>query len=602
MHLRLSHLPLLALAYSSEAVAAPDCKCVPSDPCWPSDSAWDALNTTVSGRLIRTTLPASVCYESSGNYDRAACDSLISQWKKPSFHSGNPVSIQDPSAGNNSCLPVYANGTSIAGDPAAGSRGCIIGDYPPYVVNATDASHVQAAIRFATEHNLRLNVKNTGHSSRRAIAAGSLSIWTHHMKTFEFHDHYVPVGCGPNSTDAHMAATVGAGTQDAEVFTNAGRHNVIMVGGTNKDVGVVGWAMGGGHGYMTSTYGMGADNIIEANLVTLEGHLITANECQNPDIYWAIRGGGGNFGVILNVTMKAYPMPPTALGSIKITAKNTTSTREWWKTIAKIHGFLPGLREKGFQGYYTISPPSASTEPFTFDLTLFNYQLSNATVQASWAQFVSSLDAFANTTTLSANLFNFPTFIQLYNSLPNVSDSTGTGGGSQTSRLIPAAALQDADFLAATLESIGPKPDPSKGPISDNRIVGNMIASSVPVANSLNPAWRDAVLHLIVANSWDAALPAADARAAAHDMTHSTGRALRRLAPDSGAYVNEADSNEPNWQWALFGPNYARLRTIKRAHDPAALMWCPTCVGGEDWYEVDEGEHGTRLCRVEWAE
>jgi hypothetical protein len=77
---------------------------------------------------------------------------------------------------NDSCNPIYPNGTSVTGDVHAGARGCSIGMYPPYVVNATDASHIQAALRFATDKNLRLTIKNTGHNgSGRNVGYGSLS-------------------------------------------------------------------------------------------------------------------------------------------------------------------------------------------------------------------------------------------------------------------------------------------------------------------------------------------------------------------------------------------------------------------------------------------
>lgn len=65
---------------------------------------------------------------------------------------------------DSSCLPVYPNGTSVGGDPDAGRKGRSIGNYPPYVVNATEANHVQAALKFAQRFNLRFNVKNTGHN------------------------------------------------------------------------------------------------------------------------------------------------------------------------------------------------------------------------------------------------------------------------------------------------------------------------------------------------------------------------------------------------------------------------------------------------------
>ncbi|BCS26965.1 uncharacterized protein APUU_60013S [Aspergillus puulaauensis] len=64
-------------------------------------------------------------------------------------------------------------------------------------------------------------------------------------------------------------------------------------------------------------------------------------------------------------------------------------------------------------------------------------------------------------------------------------------------------------------------------------------------------------------------------------MTNGTGYALRQLAPDSGVYYNEANSWEPDWQWAFWGPNYARARSVKQKYDPDSLLWCHHCVGSE---------------------
>lgn len=135
----------------------------PSNLCWPTTVEWDALNNTVSGRLIRSIAPGSVCYPSEPNYDETSCNATIANWANSAFHSADPISVTSPWA-NNSCYPIYPNGTSIAGDPDAGERGCSIGSLPPYVINATDVGHVQAGLKFARKWNLRLTVKNTGHN------------------------------------------------------------------------------------------------------------------------------------------------------------------------------------------------------------------------------------------------------------------------------------------------------------------------------------------------------------------------------------------------------------------------------------------------------
>ncbi|MBE3045505.1 FAD-binding protein, partial [Candidatus Bathyarchaeota archaeon] len=81
-----------------------------------------------------------------------------------SYHLEDPTSIDYPQWADTPCPPIFPNGTSIGGDPAAGEKGCTLGRYPSYVVNATGAEDIAAAVKWASQRNIRVNVKNTGHS------------------------------------------------------------------------------------------------------------------------------------------------------------------------------------------------------------------------------------------------------------------------------------------------------------------------------------------------------------------------------------------------------------------------------------------------------
>lgn len=148
----------------------------PGDSCWPSGADFVTLNATISGRLIAGSPAASICYASSATYDERACEAVLASWFNSSFHAADPISIDWPWWANNSCPPIYANGSSVTGDTTARSKGCSIGGYPEYVVNATSEEHVVAAVDFAREKRLRLNIKSTGHNFQgRSTAFGSLS-------------------------------------------------------------------------------------------------------------------------------------------------------------------------------------------------------------------------------------------------------------------------------------------------------------------------------------------------------------------------------------------------------------------------------------------
>ncbi|KIN03275.1 hypothetical protein OIDMADRAFT_40859 [Oidiodendron maius Zn] len=564
------------VALMTNLVAAQDCKCSPSETCWPSTSEWDSLNDTISGRLIRSVPPGSVCYPVQPNYNAEACSLVLASWNSSAFHSSDPISIDSPVWANSSCNPVYPNGTSVAGDPSAGETGCSIGAYPVYVVNITKANDVQAALKFAKKWNVRLNIKNMGHNgSGRNTAYGSLSLWTHNLKNFQFHENYK--SC--NTTGKQLAATIGAGMQDGELFEAMAAHNAIGVGGTNKDVGVVGWATGGGHGFMTGVYGMGADNILEATIITPDGTLLIANACKT-------RTSSGPF--------EAYPMPNVTLWGLNIAAKNSTSASTWYNLIARVHTLLPQLQDQGFHGYYSLIGPPAS-DTLTLGGSFFLWNATNGTAERIAAPVQALLAATNDTMTFSTFSLYIPTFDSLVQALPSP-EHVGTVTNIASSRLISRRVLMrdNQTLFAQTLEKIGPAAVAPSDGIPNPSLSGTMTISKKPVDNALNLAWRDAAIHLITTQTWDDSLAKAQVKQILDGMTYSKLNALRELEPGSGAYLNEANPFEPGWQWSFFGPNYARLRQIKDKYDPDGTLWCPQCVGSEDWAQQEDGA----LCRV----
>lgn len=425
---------------------------LPSDDCWPAVEEWNALNSSVDGRLIKGTPPASVCYPEQPNYDKQACRNVMSKWSSSAWHAADPVSIDTPDV-HRGCHPIYENGTNVLGDPNAGKRGCKAAEwYPVYVINATEDSHVQEGVRFASQHNLRLNVKNTGHSTN-SQGPGSLSIWTHYLKDMELSKEWSPQGC--NAT-GRMVMRFGAGVQDREAFEAAAKLDAVVVGGTDSTVGLVGWLVGGGHGYLTGTYGMGADNVLEAKVVTLDGEVVTANECQNTDLFWAIRGGGPSFGVLTSLVMKAYPMPNTTMWSLNLSARNGTTDSQWWRVVADFHSHLPTLKRAGLQGYITLSGP-----PMALTGAIFAYDKSNSTVSNAITPLLSYLHAQDNLTSLSSTFQYVPKWIDVYHMF-NLTLAAGGGAGAVTSRLLPAKSLtEDIDFLAEVLQTVGPSSEKS---------------------------------------------------------------------------------------------------------------------------------------------
>lgn len=108
------------------------------------------------------------------------------------------------------------------------------------------------------------------------------------MQALETHTSFQPQGCDfiLNST----AATVGPGSQLSSIYEELGKIGQIIVGGNAKSVSVGGYLTGGGHSILAPRYGLGADQILEMEVVTSAGDIVVANECQNQDLFWAMRG------------------------------------------------------------------------------------------------------------------------------------------------------------------------------------------------------------------------------------------------------------------------------------------------------------------------
>jgi hypothetical protein len=220
-----------------------------------------------------------------------------------------------------------------------------------------------------------------------------------------------------------------------------------------QDVGVSGWATGGGHGVLTGAYGMGADNIIEANIVIPEGKVLTANECQNKDLFWAIRGGGGGtFGVILSLTVNVFPMPSLSTATVTMSARNGTKATKWWKIVASAHKDMIKLQDAGVMGYYTIGGP-----PYSFQYTMFQF---NTTNTSSIDRLISPLTKHLRNYNESVESSSFTSWLPAWYDIEKMLQSGGDASvrrGSRATRLLPRKAVEDTNLLAKTLEIVGPQ-------------------------------------------------------------------------------------------------------------------------------------------------
>jgi FAD/FMN-containing dehydrogenase len=166
--------------------------------------------------------------------------------------------------------------------------------HPALVVEAAGPQDVQAAIRTARDGDLALAVQATGHGAVPRADGGLL------LKTTSMD--------GVTIDTERRVARVAAGTTWDAVIAAAAPHGLAPLSGSSTTVGVVGYTLGGGTGWLSRKYGYAADSVLRAAVVTADGEIVTASADEHPDLFWALRGGGGNFGVVTELEFRLYPV------------------------------------------------------------------------------------------------------------------------------------------------------------------------------------------------------------------------------------------------------------------------------------------------------
>ena len=175
---------------------------------------------------------------------------------------------------------------------------------PAAIVRAAGASDVIQTVRLAAQHGLLLSVRGGGHNiAGNAVCEGGLMLDLSRM---------VSVWVDPGERRARVEP--GARLADLDRETQA--FGVATPLGINSTTGVAGLTLGGGFGWLSRKHGLTVDNLVSADVVTAAGELVRASESEHPDLFWAIRGGGGNFGVVTSFEFRLHPVGPQVIAGL----------------------------------------------------------------------------------------------------------------------------------------------------------------------------------------------------------------------------------------------------------------------------------------------
>ncbi len=267
---------------------------------------------------------------------------------------------------------------------------------PALIVSAGSVSDIQKAVQYAAAADMPIAIQSSGHGAIKPTD-GAVLIKTDALTQ-----------CSIDATA--QTATFEPGTMVKDLVTAAGEHGLSPITGDSPYVSATGFTLGGGQGWLSRQYGLGADSLIEAKMVTLSGEIVTANASEHPDLFWALKGGSGNFGVVVSLTVQLHPVSTGFGGAVYFAAEHAREILEQYSTwaltlpanstvflqavslppIPQLPPAISGKRVVALQLFCNGDPGAAQAELEQFISKLGVAPLVNFTHQATYADFLSS--------------------------------------------------------------------------------------------------------------------------------------------------------------------------------------------------------------------
>ena len=225
-------------------------------------------------------------------------------------------------------------------DSARRIYNAMIDKRPRLIAQCADVADVISAVNFGRTQGLRIAVRGGGHSGPGlSLCDDGLVIDLSHMK-------------GIRVEPAKSTVRVEAGCRWGDVDHATHAFGLAAVSGIISTTGVSGLTLGGGHGYLTRKFGLTIDNLLSVDMVLADGRFVHASKDENPDLFWAIRGGGGNFGIVTSFLFRVHPVSTVYAGPMLWPLEKAEDVLRWYRR------FLPEAREDlyGFFAFLTVPP------------------------------------------------------------------------------------------------------------------------------------------------------------------------------------------------------------------------------------------------------
>jgi FAD/FMN-containing dehydrogenase len=338
---------------------------------------------------------------------------------------------------------------------------------------------------------------------------------------------------------SNQSAHAGAGVFTQELVAGAGEHGLVPVQGQCPAVGVSGLTLGGGLGWLSGKHGAACDNLVSAELVTADGRILTASAEENPELFWAIRGGGGNFGVATSITCRLHSIGDVIAGRLSYRSADARAVLQFFRE------YMAGAPDE-LQAVALLREEED---------TLAHIALCWSGNPAAAEEFIAPLRAIAHP---AADTVERRPYLGTFGMTGGVPRSFSTVKGSYLERL-------SNEFIEVILERIAQAP--GLGPaIGMDHYMHGAVCRVAPDSTAFVHRTPGTV-HVWINTGWN---DLSDEPAA----TRWVEETWNALQPYSGGriYANFPGAEGGTANRAAYGENYARLAALKRRSDPANLF------------------------------
>ena len=525
--------------------------CTPSESCWPTDAQWDELATALEGKLHVVKAPSE--YDACYLQGRDALKLV---------DANNGLCMQTHDCRVAFCNASFATTKGQEGEDA---------DLPAAVAEVRTSGDIAKVMAFAKSHRIAVSVKTTGHSYMgSSTAKDAITIWTRTLKANDEtkmmptsswsdtcgnkHEHVLQVGGGAIWKEAYLAAGF----------------NVTAVGGGGLSVSAAGgWLQGCGLSSFVPKYGLGVDNVLSFDVVLTNGTQVVADACSHPDLFWALRGGGGGtFGVVTRVHYRVHAIPKGGLTTVSVSIEHSPMDTTYGLYLSMVDKWIDFIVDESpnlvrhWGGYWSLSGSVALHFMGDHD-------------DPARTAFIDKLKALRDSIEpavarplFKIQVLTFDSYLDWRGGKNPSAMATDAGGHERFyigSWLVPLSYVTDDEGASAKnlLKVIA-----RTGFDMFNYMLGGSATDVAEDATAVHPVFRKAIWQLEVFSPYHM-------------------EEIIRSVPNGAAGINHHAKDLTNWRERLWGSNLPRLEKIKRDYDLDNVLNCFHCIGyrGKDPFD-----------------